>query len=154
MPELNKAKEKKLSLLWLMLEEKQTCLLRREWKEIQELLSVFPTLIRIGFFDAISLDSQFTLKTSDLTVRDMESSWCLAQKWYRMSCSLGTHTPTQCELPGDWHPSCQGACDMPAREALFVIRFLLGLYTRPFKLHTSWMFSLSSDISYMWFLIV
>lgn len=60
---------------------------------------------------------------------------------WKTICFLGAHTSIQCELPGDWLPSCQGGCNMPARDVLFVIRFLLGLYTLPFRLHTSWMFS-------------
>lgn len=61
---LNRAK--KLSLLWLTLEEKQACLLRREWKETAEPLNVFSSFLRITGFYAISFESKFTLKTFEL----------------------------------------------------------------------------------------
>lgn len=51
-----------------MQEEKEACLVRREWKEIQKFLNVFSALLRIVFFNIIIFDFRFTLKILKFTV--------------------------------------------------------------------------------------
>lgn len=170
--------------------EKPKCLFRREWKEIQKLLSVFSILtedyifwchlflfqvlsqnIWIYFFwysytinhdhvrkalgnwlkndiewvVFISFQSTLCKSLKNRAKGTLFLLFCLFENiiWNhihsrpRILKEQVVRTSARWELPGEGHASCQGGCGVPAKEVLFVLRFLWGFYNLPFKLDPS-----------------